>query len=257
MDGYETLRAMKKDAACAGDMPGGLDKLKPEPENPPGERYVWRRVHRPEEYVFDVSKFIAREIKIPHALVLPALPIASALLRKWDDAAVEHTQYVVDAEGNRILRTFFKIHNYSNSSVYTLLEDLLQRMGVGRRMRNREPEVDFMWLVLGGVLTDYATCACVSEKSLKTLLDFRLKNSDYLTATTWFHSRVEIANLESGKVDILELPAKDIECIVSWAVDYQMKCCGKKSCEIASGHPECVEFDGLMRKYHEVTRGGM
>mgnify|MGYP001081754672 CR=1 FL=1 len=40
-------------------------------------------------------------------------------------------------------------------------------------------------VLLGGVLNDYAGKAGVSRASTNALLEFRLRNSDYRTATTW------------------------------------------------------------------------
>lgn len=218
-------------------------------------RRIWRCVHRPETFAADVAKYIASEMKLPGVLMAPFVPMAKAMLRGWEDAAVEYTEYAEYVDGSRTLRSIFLIHNYSNSRVYNLIERCLKLMGVGKCDTLECEEVDFAWRLLGGVLSDYASRAGVTGPTTDRLLDFRLRNSDYETVTTWRASSVEIANLNTGRIESLELPARDIEKIVDWAVNWHRRKKTAGYCELKSGSESYIIFDSLMKKYEGVVAG--
>ncbi len=212
---------------------------------------VWRRIHRPEDYAADAAKFVAREIHIPFIFLKPFVPIARKILAGWDDAAIETTALYETPEGKRTLRTFFLITDYSNDAVYGMIERILKRMGVGARL-SRNDETDFAWVLLGGVLTDYAESAGVCKRTTRRLNEFRLPLSDYFTATTWETEYVEITNLRTGRVERMYIPARDICTIINWSVNFeeQISCCKSKTIE--KGTTEYHEFLKLNAKYHEM-----
>ena len=218
------------------------------------DRAAWRRSHRPEEYIPDVIHYIAREIKMPRALLMPLTPVARGILRRWEDAAQEFTEYIYYEHGRRVMRTVFMIHNYSNSVVYTMMEKALKIIGVGKSSSLQQDDVDFAWVLLGGVLNDYASRAGVTRATIDALLAFRLRNSDYHTVTTWYPDCVEIANLLSGHVETLALPEKDIRRIVDWALEYHRTKCRRHYKRVQPGTDDREEFDALMKRYEQITR---
>ena len=219
-------------------------------------RQVWRRVHRPEEYAADVAKFLATELKIPYAIMSPFVPIARRVLHRWEDAAVEYTEYISCEQGFVSFRTIFLIHNFSNSAIYGLAERILCRLGVGRSSNLQCSDTDFAWVLLGGVLNDFAGKAGVSRASTNDLLEFRLRNSDYRTVTTWFRDRVEIANLTTGCVETLALPERDILRVVAFALDFHKKKSRGAYMRLSDETAECVEFRSLMERYQKITGAG-
>lgn len=220
------------------------------------KRRVWRRVHRPEEYAADIAKYLATELKIPYTVMAPFVPLARGVLKRWEDAAVEYTEYISCDQGFVSLRTIFLIHNFSNSAFYGLAERLLCRLGVGRSSGLQCEDTDIAWVLLGGVLNDYAGKAGVSRASTRALLEFRLRNSDYRTATTWYRGRVEIANLATGRVETLELPECDIRRIVAFAIDYHKKKTGGQYMQLNDETHDTLEFQSLMERYREISRAG-
>jgi hypothetical protein len=219
------------------------------------EQTVWRRTHRPEEYLADVISYIAGEIGVNRHLLMPLAPVARTILRRWDDAAHEFTEYTFFEDGKRIMRTFFLIHNYSNSVVYAMIEKVLKLIGVGKsgQMRSKNSDTDFAWVLLGGVLNDYADRAGVSQASTKALLDFRLRNSDYNTTTTWYPDSVEIANLVSGRVETLAMPVKDINRIVDWGLEYHQSKCHRHYVRVEPDTDPWQDFSPLKERYLQVT----
>jgi hypothetical protein len=216
-------------------------------------RRMWRRVHRPEEYAADMAKFVAVELKLPPAIMIPFVPVARAMMRRWENAGVEYTEHTEFEDGTQKLRTVFLIHNYSNSRIYNLLERCLKMLGVAKRDGLECADVDYSWRLLGGILMDFASRAGVTKQTTQSLLEFRLCNSDYETATTWRTGEVEIANLRTGRVETLELPPPDVEKIVRWAVGFHKSKRGRAYCEISTESPEFQEFEKLRRRCDEIT----
>jgi hypothetical protein len=208
---------------------------------------VWKKTHRPEEYASDALSWLASESGLPRSLTLPFRPIATAMLSKWEPAADEISA-LLSSDNGRVFRTFFSITNYSNKAVYSLMEKMLRMLGIGTKKIESDQDIEFAWILLGGVLADYARRAGVSPETTDVLLDFRLSNSDYLTATTWFHDRVTITNLRTGRNDSLEIPAKDIDLIVDYSI--MRHDCGPANA--ASGipgstaHSEYLEMSSLL-----------
>lgn len=220
------------------------------------EKTVWKRTHRPEEYLPDVITYIAGEIGVNRRLLMPLSPVAGGILRRWDDAAQEFTEYTFHRDGRRIMRTFFLIRNYSNSAVYGMIEKVLKIIGVGKSsgMGKNGGDTDFAWVLLGGVLNDYADRAGVSRASTALLLDFRLRNSDYNTVTTWYPDRVEIANLATGRVESLQLPAADINHIVEWGLEYHQTKYRRHYKRVDPDGALWPEFLPLRTRYEQITR---
>lgn len=212
---------------------------------------VWRRIHRPEDYAADAARFVAREIRLPFIFIKPFVPIARRILAGWEDAAVETTALYETPGGKRTLRTFFQITDYSNDAIYGMIEKILKRMGVGAGF-SRNDETDFAWVLLGGVLSDYAESAGICRRTARRLNDFRFPLSDYFTATTWEPECVEIANLRTGRVETMCVPACDIDKIVDWAVCFEERISGCKSQNIEPGTAGYEEFMCLDAKYHEM-----
>lgn len=210
---------------------------------------VWRRIHRPEEYAADAAKFIASEIKLPSFIMSPFIPLAARLLKSWDDAAVETTAVYELEDSTKVMRTFFSITDYSNDAFYGLAEKILKKLGVGADLSSKYGETDFAWVLLGGVLNEYANYAGISPATAEKLIAFRMPLSDYFTATTWYPDRVEIANLTSGRVESMEVPPSDIEKIVSWTISFENKLCGAKSIRLAPGNPTYDEYLELENTY--------
>ncbi len=214
---------------------------------------AWYRCHRPEEYAADAAKWLAGEIRVPYLFVSPFVPLVKSMLGNWEPAAEEFTVYYSLPGGTQKLRTFFNITNYSNNKIYGTMESILRRLGVGAEKLKRNPEVDFAWVLLGGVLGDYACRAGISSDSIRKLLDFRLVNSDYLTATTWHTEHVEIVNLATAKVDTLSLPADDIRKVVDWSVRYHENACGTCSMELSESCEQYEELNRLSVKYRDIV----
>ena len=219
------------------------------------ERTAWKRTHRPEEYLPDVITYIAGEIRVPRKALMPLAPVARGILRRWEDAAREFTEYTFLEDGARIMRTIFLIHNYSNSAVYAMIEKVLKVIGVGggAAAAPSESDTDFAWVLLGGVLNDYAARAGVSRESTQALLNFRLRNSDYRTVTTWYPDCVEIANLETGGVESLPLPPQDIDHIVDWGMEYHTTKYKRHYTRVGESGACADEFNALMERYREIT----
>jgi len=213
---------------------------------------VWRRVHRPEEYAADAAKFVAGELHVPFLVVRPFVPLARALLSKWEDAAVETTALYETPEGGRVLRTFFEITDYSGAAVYNFLEKLLKSLGVGADLAGKYGDTDFAWVLLGGVLDDYARRARVCRKTACALIDFRFPLSDYHTATTWYPDRVEIANLRTGRVETLEIRPGEIKRIVDFTINFENNPLCARPAAVAPGSPEYCEFERLAGIYDEI-----
>ena len=202
-------------------------------------------------------RYFARDLKLPQALLMPLSPVARGILKRWEDAAVEYTECVEHEFGGRVLRTIFLIHNYSNSAIYSMAERLLKRIGVGKSAMQGDDDVDFAWVLLGGVLNDFADQAGVSRAATDELLEFRLRNSDYRTVTTWFEDRVEIANLKTGRVENLSLPPGDIDRIVDFALEFHNKKCAVRYEMTDDESADFVEFKSLMERYGQlVNRAG-
>ncbi len=178
---------------------------------------VWKKTHWPEEYASDALSWLASEAGLPRALALPLRPLAAAILSKWEPAA-EETSALLSFENGRAFRTFFSITNYSDKAVYSLMEKMLRILGIGANRIKSNQDAEFAWVLLGGILSDYACRAGVSRETTRSLLDFRLRNSDYLTATTWFHDHVTITNLKTGRNESLYIPSKDISLIVDFSI---------------------------------------
>jgi hypothetical protein len=211
---------------------------------------VWKRIHSPEEYASDAAKWMAGEMGLPFIVVSPFVPLIKSIFSRWEPAAEEYSALVHDAGGAPIFRTFFKITNYSNHAVYEMMEGVLKRIGVGRSSLKKKPEIDFKWVLLGGVLGEYGVKAGLCEDSICKLLDFRLRNSDYFTATTWFAERVEIANLISESVESLELPPNEIKRVVDWSINFHKTCCGRSTTAVTSGcadYRRYMDLDGIYR----------
>lgn len=218
------------------------------------EQTVWRRTHRPEEYLPDVISYIAGEIGVNRRVLMPLAPVAGGILRRWDDAATEFTEYIFHHDGRRVMRTYFLIRNYSNSAVYAMIEKTLKIIGVGKSVKSGASNgTDFAWVLLGGVLNDYAARAGVSRASTERLLDFRLRNSDYNTVTTWYPECVEIANLVTGRVESLELPSADINRIVDWALEYHQSKFRRHYRRVAPDAEAWPEFLPLRERYEHIT----
>lgn len=228
-----------------------------------GTRRVWRRTHRPEEYLRDIAKEIARQWGIPFPLFAPFIPPIRALLKTWEPAAAETTEYAESVDGAAILRTLFDITNYSNHRVYGLAAALQRFFSRVDSSNGHSPKVKregFEWDILGGVLTDYARKAGLNRDSTEKLLAFRLGNSDYLTLTTWRADRVEIANLKTGRVEELELPPCEIEKVVKWSVRFHCRT------SVASGRgggrplapqdPEWREYNKMLDEYERIRLAG-
>jgi len=203
---------------------------------------VWRRIHRPEYYAPDAAKFLAKEIGIPFIIVKPFIPLARSVLCRWEDAAVETTALYLLPDGDRVLQTFFKITDYSNAAVYAMLEKILKRLGIGARLSEQYGDMDFAWVLLGGVLEEYATSAGVCRRTTRRLNDFRYPLSDYFTATTWYPDRVEITNLDTGAVNSLDIPSRDIRKIIDWSVKFEESICRTDILE-----PGTAYFDEYLR----------
>ncbi|MFH1538626.1 MAG: hypothetical protein ABIH66_06685 [bacterium] len=221
---------------------------------PPGSacrRQLWRRVHRPEEYLRDIAKETAKQWGVPFPLFAPFIPPMRRMLKSWEPAAVETTEYSESGDGSRTLRTVFDITNYSNRRVYALV-GALQRFFT-RKSSEKVRRAGFEWDILGGVLTDYARRAGLRRDTAVKLLDFRLENSDYLTLTTWYNDRVEIANLKTGRVEELELPPGEIAKVVDWSVRFQRSLCGGKTRALAPGCPEWREYLNILGDYEKAT----
>jgi hypothetical protein len=215
------------------------------------ESHLWRRVHRPEEYTEDLVRYIARDLGLPPALLMPVAPVGRRIAAGLPAAAVETTQFDVFACGRRRLRTVFQIANYSDRSVYQLVERMLKTVGIGRNMK-ADPDIDFTWLLLGGVLNDYAGRAHLHRDATDKLLAFRLRNSDYFTMTTWFPNCVEIANLTTGRVERIELPPEEIAKVVNYSVGVLKNIAGVKSRSLRPESPEMCEFHGFLETYENL-----
>jgi len=125
---------------------------------------VWRRTHRPEEYASDALSWLATEAGLPPTLALPLRPLAVAILSKWEPAA-EETSALLSSEKGRAFRTFFSITNYSDKAVYSLMEKILRILGIGANKIKSNQDTEFAWVLLGGVLSDYACRAGVSRNN--------------------------------------------------------------------------------------------
>lgn len=214
---------------------------------------VWRRIHRPEEYAADAAKFIASELKLPNFLMAPFIPLAARFLKSWEDAAVETTAIYEMSDSTRIMRTFFHITDYSNAAFYSLAEKILKKLGVGADLSTKYGDTDFAWILLGGVLNEYASYAGISPATSEKLIAFRMPLSDYFTATTWFPDRVEIANMTSGRVESMKVPPSDINKIVDWTISFEKKLCGAKSVHIQPGSPLYDEYLLLEKTYGTIN----
>lgn len=217
------------------------------------ERRLWHRVHRPEDYVGDVLKYIAGETGVPAGLLMAAGPIARRMVSSWPAAAMETTEYDVFACGRRRLRTVFRISNYSSRAVFQMAEKALRAMGIGAGA-GKGDETEFAWVLLGGVLNDYAERAGLRKETTARLLEFRLRNSDYFTMTTWFPECVEIANLDTGRVEYLALPEDDIGRVVDYAVNYLTNIAGRKSRWLRAEDREAGEYAEHLGSYEVHLR---
>ena len=221
------------------------EKLQPE--------RVWRRVHRPEEYAGAAARWLAAEIGVPRQVLAPFVPLVKSALSRWEPAAEEVSVLVTDPDGGRVFRTFFSITSYSSHAVYGMAERVLRRLGAGRSRLERDPDTEFAWILIGGVLNDYAGRAGLCEDSTCRLLEFRLRNSDYLTATTWFGNCVEIANLETGRVERLELPELEIRKVVDWSVGYHERRAQRTTRRLEPGKPGYEDYLELAAAYRRVV----
>jgi hypothetical protein len=214
---------------------------------------VWKRVHRPEEYAADAARWMAGETGAPYFALSLFVPLVRAVLSSWEPAADEFSILSEDGDGALSLRTFFRITNYTDRAVYGMLENVLKKIGVGKSAMRKQPEVDFAWLLLGGVLNEYGAKAGLCEGSICGLLEFRLRNSDYLTATTWYSDRVEIANLKTGRVETLELPPEEIRKVIDWSVDQHEGRGGQGTKRLSAECPEFSEYIELEALYKKIT----
>lgn len=217
-----------------------------------GAGEIWRRVHRPEDYLADISREVARQWGVPYPLFVPFLPPMRSLLKTWEPAAIETTQYIAREDGTRLMRTLFDITNYSNHRIYGLAETAQRFFSRNGARVKRE---GFEWELLGGILNEYAGKAHLRKETTEKLLEFRLRNSDYYTMTLWSTDTVEIANLKTGRVESLELPPGEIAKVVDWSVDFQQRFHRRKKCEMAPGCQEIALFEKAMEKYREIKAG--
>lgn len=214
---------------------------------------VWRRAHRPEVYAADAARWMAGETGVPYFALSLFVPLVRTMLSSWEPAADEVSALSESADGTRLLRTFFRITNYSNRAVYGMMEKILKKIGVGKSAMEKRPGTDFAWVLLGGVLNEYGAKAGLCEGSICELLEFRLRNSDYFTATTWYADRVEIANLGTRRVESLELPPGEISKVIDWSVDYHERRRGRGTKRLAPEHPEFNEYLELEVLYKRMT----
>ncbi|MEW5945171.1 MAG: hypothetical protein AB1742_03135 [bacterium] len=216
---------------------------------------MWRRVHRPEEYVDELSRHLAADVRVPYSLIKPLVPAVRRMVSRWEHAAVETTEYFECEKRGRLLRTVFLITDYSDHLVYGVLDKLHRGLLAGRVRKLRGNE-DFQWDLLGGVLVDFGRRAGIGNGTIGELLNFRHANSDFHTMTTWFMDRVEIANFRTGKIESLHLPEKEITRIVDYSVGFQREICGKKSRVVLPEEPAWDEFYALMADYEKMKAGG-
>ncbi|MEW6202530.1 MAG: hypothetical protein AB1546_11170 [bacterium] len=210
--------------------------------------HLWHYIHRPEEYTNDLMSCLAADLRLPNALLTPLLPFINRILRKWDDAAEETTEYIVYEDGTRLLRTVFLITVYPPSLRLNLIGRILRILGVGRTLK-ADPNTEFGWLLIGNILTNYARRAGIRPATVQKLLEFRLHNSDYFTLTSWFTDCVEIENLKTGKVERLCLEDSEIAKIVDYALHYQKNLRCKKTRPLAPNCPEWEKFYTAVQHY--------
>ncbi len=219
--------------------------------SPIAARSVWRHIHRPEDYASDAGAFVMRELRLPLFLMKPFVPLVQGMVRKWPPAAVETTAFTLFADGSRLLRTYFEITRYDSNGIYVIIERTLKKMGVGAGFLRKYEGIEFVWVLLGGILLDYGKYAGIDDSTARTLVDFRMPLSDYFMAVTWYVDRVEITNMNTGRTDCLSLPPREIAKIVDWASSYQNHNT-PRSAPLPGDARELEHFVSLERIYEEI-----
>ena len=204
---------------------------------------LWHYLHHPEEYTADFLRCLAAELHLSPAIFNLMTPLINRILHKWEHAAVETTEYKVHSDGTRLLRTIFTITQYPSYRILAFMEKVLRALGAGRSIKTPSTK-EFGWLLIGGILTDYARRAGVKPSTTQQLLEFRLRNSDHYTLTSWYPDYVEIANLKTAEAERLYLEESEIAKIIDYAVHYQTKIrCKRTRCL----SPDCSEWENFYR----------
>ncbi len=182
---------------------------------------TYTRVHRPEDYTKDLLRYVATEVNVSPGLMVRFAPMADAMLKRWEDAAVEYSIFTFKDGKPVSVKTYYKITDYSSNKLFGLFTKLLTLMGVGKSIDAED--IDIAFVLLGGVLNVYGTAAGLDKDAIGQLDGFRLKNSDFLTCSEFGGGVVTITNLETRAVDTLDLDDGDVQKIVAYAHQFMTR----------------------------------